>query len=197
MMVAGVPSMHICHDFIGEMLSQSLLEKQVADSVHDLCGYVSYAPPSPQLFAVQLATQVTHHYPLPESMGTASDMIRRLGRLTTEVPVKKRDLVFKPLLPCVVSLCQTFPPICVEGTEFLLQLGRVCLSLQPSSLHQHMKTSRCGALDLMQSSDAESADPVIAMEDRLAKLEKLSLVEAVQWAFSHLMLSAVLRVSAR
>lgn len=128
-------------------------------------------------------------------MGTASDIIRRLGRLTTEVPVNKRDAVFKPLLPCVVSLCETFPPICVEGTEFLLQLGRVCLSSQPSSLYQHVKTAHDSvSLDLLHSSNA---DPVIAMEDRLAKLAEMSLVEAVQWTFSQLIHSAVLRVSAR
>ena len=103
-------------------------------------------------------------------MVTASDILRRLGRLITEVPVNKRDAVFKPLQPCIVSLCETFPPICVEGTEFLLQLGRVCLSSQPSSLYQHIKTSHdCGLVDPLHCSNA---DPVMAMEDRLAKLEK-------------------------
>ena len=128
-------------------------------------------------------------------MGTASDILRRLGRLTTEVPVNKRDTVFKPLLPCIVSLCGTFPPIGVEGTEFLLQLGWVCLCSQPSSLYQHIKTSHDGVV--VDPLHCTNADPVMAMEDKLAKLEKLSLVEAVQWAFSQLIQSAVLRVSAR
>ena len=49
--VAGVPSMHICIDFIPELLRQPQIEKQV--------------------FAIQLVSYLSLQYPLPRTLSVA------------------------------------------------------------------------------------------------------------------------------
>ena len=40
-----------------------------------------------------------------------------------------RGILFQPLLPSVVKLCQTFPPLCSGATQFLVHLGNICVPL--------------------------------------------------------------------
>ena len=68
-----------------------------------------------------------HQYSLPESVGLVKDILKKLHRFIDEVPSKRQHGVFTPLLPAIVLLCQTFPPLSVEAIDFLLHLCRVCL----------------------------------------------------------------------
>ncbi|KAJ7373791.1 Integrator complex subunit 2 [Desmophyllum pertusum] len=106
--VAGIPSMHICLDFIPELVNQPQLEKQ--------------------LFAIQLASYLCLQFPLPKAMGVARYILSRLSSLLATLPASKRGPFFTPTLPTLVRFCRAFPPLCDEATGFLLELGRVAAS---------------------------------------------------------------------
>ena len=89
-----------------------------------------------QQFAVQLAAQVIQQYPLPDAMGIARDIFKRLMVLANEIPIHMREKYFQPLLPSVVKLCQTFPPLCSEATEFLVHLSKLCASSKENLVSQ-------------------------------------------------------------
>ena len=114
MMVSGVPSMHICLDFVMELLSQPQIEKQQ--------------------FAVQLAAHVIHHYPLTDAMGMAKDIFKQLLTLANEIPAHMRELYFLPILPAIVLFCKTFPPLAVEATNFLVTLSKLSTPLVETPL---------------------------------------------------------------
>jgi len=82
----------------------------------------------PQQFAIQLGIHVIHQYPLAKSMGLAQQIITKLTTLVNEIPKESLDAFFTPLFPSTVLLCQTFPPLAQEVTNFLLHLGRVVSS---------------------------------------------------------------------
>lgn len=126
MMVSGIPSMHICLDFIPELLAQPRTERQVCVKyfvtlqLHDKSCTLFL-----QVFGVQLAAHVIHQYPVPEAMGIAKDIFKRLTVLASEIPSNIRDGYFSAILPSIALLCKTFPPISTDATEFLVCLTRV------------------------------------------------------------------------
>ena len=79
------------------------------------------------MFAVQLAAYVTNQYPLPEYLGVTRDIFKHLHRFTEEISSEKHHEVFIPLLSFVVLFCETFPPLNMEATDFLLHLYRIYL----------------------------------------------------------------------
>ncbi|XP_069766628.1 integrator complex subunit 2 [Narcine bancroftii] len=106
--VAGIPSIHICLDFIPELLAQPQLEKQI--------------------FAIQLLSQLCIQYALPKSLSVARLSINVMGTILTVLTQAKRFAFFMPTLPCLVSFCRAFPPLCDDVTSFLIQTGQVCAS---------------------------------------------------------------------
>uniref|UniRef100_A0A8C4SC60 Integrator complex subunit 2 n=2 Tax=Erpetoichthys calabaricus TaxID=27687 RepID=A0A8C4SC60_ERPCA len=106
--VAGIPSMHICLDFIPELLAQPQLEKQI--------------------FAIQLLSYLCTQYALPKSLSVARLAISVMGTLLTVLTRAKRFTFFMPTLPCLVSFCQAFPPLYDDVTSLLVQIGQVCAS---------------------------------------------------------------------
>lgn len=97
--------MHICLDFIPELLSQPSLEKQV--------------------FAVDLASHLSVQYAVPKSYSVARLVINTLSTLLTVLPTDTRAQLFRPVLPCLVRICGAFPPLSEDTVSFLVQLGRV------------------------------------------------------------------------
>ena len=71
---------------------------------------------------------VIHQYPLAKSMGLAKQIIIKLTSLVNEIPKESLEAFFTPLFPCAILLCQTFPPLAKEMTQFLLHLGKVVTS---------------------------------------------------------------------
>ncbi|XP_058267637.1 integrator complex subunit 2 isoform X1 [Hemibagrus wyckioides] len=104
--VAGIPSMHICLDFIPELLAQPQLEKQI--------------------FAIQLLSCLCTQYALPKSLTVARLAISVMGTLLTILTRAKRFAFFMPTLPCLVSICWAFPPLYDDVASLLVQLGQVC-----------------------------------------------------------------------
>ncbi|KAJ1185685.1 hypothetical protein NDU88_002475 [Pleurodeles waltl] len=106
--VAGIPSMHICLDFIPELIAQPELEKQK--------------------FAIQLLSYLCIQYALPKSLSVARLAINVMGTLLTVLTQSKRYTFFMPTLPCLVSFCQAFPPLYEDIMSLLIQIGQVCAS---------------------------------------------------------------------
>ncbi|KAI4814607.1 hypothetical protein KUCAC02_003795 [Chaenocephalus aceratus] len=106
--VAGIPSIHICLDFIPELLAQPQLEKQI--------------------FAIQLLSYLCTQYALPKSLSVARLAISVMGTLLTVLTRAKRFCFFMPILPCLVSFCQAFPPLYDDVAGLLVQVGQVCAS---------------------------------------------------------------------
>uniref|UniRef100_A0A8C8RNP9 Integrator complex subunit 2 n=1 Tax=Pelusios castaneus TaxID=367368 RepID=A0A8C8RNP9_9SAUR len=106
--VAGIPSMHICLDFIPELIAQPELEKQI--------------------FAIQLLSYLCIQYALPKSLSVARLAINVMGTLLTVLTQSKRYAFFMPTLPCLVSFCQAFPPLYDDIMSLLIQIGQVCAS---------------------------------------------------------------------
>ncbi|XP_069576218.1 integrator complex subunit 2 isoform X2 [Brachyistius frenatus] len=149
--VAGIPSIHICLDFIPELLAQPQLEKQLywVDSTERLqtccikkwgkmcscCDCVCVCVcvclcvcVSPQIFAIQLLSYLCTQYALPKSLSVARLAISVMGTLLTVLTRAKRFSFFMPTLPCVVAFCQAFPPLYDDVAALLVQVGQVCAS---------------------------------------------------------------------
>lgn len=103
--VAGIPSMHICLDFIPELLAQPQLEKQI--------------------FAIQLLSHLCTQYALPKSLSVARLAISVMGTLLTVLTRAKRFAFFMPTLSCLVSFCKAFPPLFDDAMSLLVQVGQV------------------------------------------------------------------------
>uniref|UniRef100_A0A8C1I650 Integrator complex subunit 2 n=1 Tax=Cyprinus carpio TaxID=7962 RepID=A0A8C1I650_CYPCA len=103
--VAGIPSMHICLDFIPELLAQPQLEKQI--------------------FAIQLLSHLCTQYALPKSLSVARLAISVMGTLLTVQTRVKRFAFFMPTLPCLISFCKAFPPLFDDVMSLLVQVGQV------------------------------------------------------------------------
>ena len=88
------------------------------------CTYIVHT--HTQQFGIQLAAHIINQSPRPEVLPIAEDIFKRLVILTNEIPDHMRETYFLPLLPSVVLLCQTFPPLCSEATKFLVGLSRAC-----------------------------------------------------------------------
>uniref|UniRef100_A0A4W5PFP5 Integrator complex subunit 2 n=1 Tax=Hucho hucho TaxID=62062 RepID=A0A4W5PFP5_9TELE len=106
--VAGIPSIHICLDFIPELLAQPQLEKQI--------------------FAIQLLSHLCTQYALPKSLSVARLAVSVMATLLTVLTRAKRFSFFMPTLPCLVAFCQAFPPLYDDVATLLVQLGQVCAS---------------------------------------------------------------------
>ena len=96
-----------------------------------MCSAHPLVSPPLQQFGIQLASQVLAHYPLPSATDTAQLLLKKLHTLLAEVPRQAHTDLFIPVLPFLVTLCQSFPPLSEETTRFLLKLGRQHL-LAPS-----------------------------------------------------------------
>lgn len=128
--VQGIPSMHICLDFIPELLSQASLEKQI--------------------FAIDLVSHLSIQYALPKAMSIARLCVNTLSVLLSVLPCDLRVDLFQPVLPSLVRICTAFPPLLEEITSLLMQLGRVCES-QASLGHSWNDATISGDLAYTQS----------------------------------------------
>uniref|UniRef100_A0A182Q203 Integrator complex subunit 2 n=1 Tax=Anopheles farauti TaxID=69004 RepID=A0A182Q203_9DIPT len=108
MTVRGIPSMHICLDFIPELLSMAEMEKQI--------------------FAIDLASHLSLQYALPKSLSIAKLCINTLTTLLGVLSGDTRIEMFRAVLPCIVRFAEAFPPLLDECILFLLQLGRIVQS---------------------------------------------------------------------
>ncbi|XP_075220865.1 integrator complex subunit 2 isoform X2 [Lycorma delicatula] len=139
--VPGIPSMHICLDFIPELLSQPSLEKQV--------------------FAVDLVSHLALQYSLPKSMSVARLAVNTLMTLLTVLSSSNRLELFQPSLPALVRICEAFPPLVDDVVALLTQLGRISMAEASRS------TSACLTLDEGYNPDLRYTGVTNTMNDCL------------------------------
>lgn len=108
MTVRGIPSMHICMDFIHELLGMPEMDKQI--------------------FAIDLTSHLSLQYALPRSLSVAKLCINTLSTLLTILSKDTRIEMFRAVLPCIVRFAEAFPPLLEESILFLMQLGRIAES---------------------------------------------------------------------
>ncbi|XP_035780824.1 LOW QUALITY PROTEIN: integrator complex subunit 2-like [Anopheles albimanus] len=108
MTVRGIPSMHICLDFIPELLSMTQMEKQI--------------------FAIDLTSHLALQYALPKSLGIAKLCMNVLTTLLGVLSSEIRTEMFRAVLPCIVRFAEAFPPLIDDCIMFLMQLGRIVQS---------------------------------------------------------------------
>ena len=108
MTVRGIPSMHICLDFISELLSMPEMDKQI--------------------FAIDLSSHLSLQYALPKSLSIAKLCINTLTTLLGILSSDTRIEMFRAVLPCIVRFAEAFPPLLDDSTQFLMQLGRIAES---------------------------------------------------------------------
>ncbi|RZF41357.1 hypothetical protein LSTR_LSTR000071 [Laodelphax striatellus] len=106
--VPGIPSMHICLDFIPELLSQPNLEKQI--------------------FAVDLAAHLSLQYALPKSMSVARLCVSTLTTLLSVLSSTSRAELFSSTLQSLVCICVAFPPLVDDVIALLMQLARITIA---------------------------------------------------------------------
>ncbi|XP_055614252.1 integrator complex subunit 2, partial [Uranotaenia lowii] len=103
--VRGIPSMHICLDFIPELLNMAEMDKQI--------------------FAIDLASHLSLQYALPKSLSIAKLCLNTLTTLLGVLSGDTRIEMFRSVLPCIVRFSEAFPPLLDECILFLMQLGRI------------------------------------------------------------------------
>lgn len=103
--VQGIPSMHICLDFIPELLSMPEMDKQI--------------------FAIDLTSHLSLQYAFGKGMGVAKLCINTLITLLGILSTNSRIEMFRPILPCIVRFAEAFPPLLDDCVQFLMQLGRI------------------------------------------------------------------------
>ncbi|GAB1607223.1 integrator complex subunit 2-like [Argonauta hians] len=111
--VAGIPSMHICFDFIRELLSQPQMEKQ--------------------MFAIELASHLCLQYALPKAMSIARLIINIMFTVLGALSAEERAEFLIKTVPSLVLICQAFPPLCEDVNSLLMQIGRVSMATLSST----------------------------------------------------------------
>lgn len=106
--VRGIPSMHICLDFIPELLSMPEMDKQI--------------------FAIDLSSHLSLQYSFPRSLSVAKLCMNTLTTLLGILSSDTRIEMFRTILPCIVRFSEAFPPLLDDCIQFLQQLGRIAES---------------------------------------------------------------------
>lgn len=106
--VAGIPSMHICLDFIPELLGQPQLSKQI--------------------FAIQLTSQLCLQFALPKSLSVARLAVNVMSTLLSVLSGIRWGEFYYATTPCLANICTAFPPMYDDVTSLLVQIGRIAHS---------------------------------------------------------------------
>lgn len=105
MTVRGIPSMHICMDFIPELLGMQEMSKQI--------------------FAIDLTSHLSLQYAFPKSLSLAKLCINSLSTLLGLLSSDTRIEMFRSALPSLVRFAEAFSPLTEECVSILMQLGRL------------------------------------------------------------------------
>ncbi|CAG2114951.1 unnamed protein product, partial [Medioppia subpectinata] len=108
LVVAAIPSMHICLDFIPELLGQPDLQKQA--------------------FAMNLCSYLCKQYSIAKSFSVAKLCFNVSVTLVSVLPSDKRATFFTGVLPALIRMCAPFPPLCEDAVKLLVQLSQINMS---------------------------------------------------------------------
>lgn len=153
MTVKGIPSMHICMDFIPELLGMQEMDKQI--------------------FAIDLTSHLSLQYAFPKSLSLAKLCINSLSTLLGLLTSEARAVMFKAILPCLVRFSEAFPPLIEECISILMQLGRLAdaqVSLGRSASVPSLSLSPCSKMHLQSKRASEAEQLLEDIRETFAKL---------------------------
>lgn len=130
--------MHICVDFLQELMQQPSLNKQI--------------------FAIQLLSHLCLQYALPKSLNLCIVALNLLYALLGSISSNQRIKLFKPVLPALVRISEAFPPLCDDIIGLMTQLARVCES--QASLASHFDAHLGRGLEVSAQESRELCDAV-------------------------------------
>lgn len=103
-----IPSMHICLDFIPELLSQPDLAKQV--------------------FVIELTSHLCEKYAITKSLNVAKLCFNVAYTLLQLLPSDKRAQFYIPALPALLRICEVFPILQEDARIILNQINQITLT---------------------------------------------------------------------
>lgn len=131
--IKGVPSMHICLDFLQELMQQPNLSKQI--------------------FGIQLLSHISLQYALPKSLNLCVTALNLLFALLGGISSSQRIKLFKPVLPSLIRISEAFPPLIDDIVNLLMQLSKVCES--QASLASHFDAHLGKGLEIASQDSKE------------------------------------------
>lgn len=111
--------MHICMDFLLELMQQPSINKQI--------------------FAIQLLSHISVQFAIPKSLNLCVTALNLLYALLSGISSSQRIKLFKPVLPALVRISEAFPPLIDDIVQLLSQLAKICQS--QASLTSHLDTN--------------------------------------------------------
>lgn len=108
-----IPSMHICLDFIPELLSQPDLSRQV--------------------FVIELTSHLCEKYAITKSLNVAKLCFNVAFTLLQLLPSDKRAIFYTPVLPALLRICKVFPILHEDARIILGQINQITLAHMAST----------------------------------------------------------------
>lgn len=108
-----IPSMHICLDFIPELLSQPDLPKQV--------------------FVIELTSYLCEKYAITKSLNVAKLCFNVAYTLLQLLPSERRAIFYIPVLPALLRICKVFPILREDANIILSQIDQITLAHMAST----------------------------------------------------------------
>lgn len=108
-----IPSMHICLDFIPELLSQPDISKQV--------------------FVIELTSHLCEKYAITKSLNVSKLCFNVAYTLLQLLPTVRRALFFIPVLPALLRICKVFPILRDDIDLILNQINQITLAHMAST----------------------------------------------------------------
>ncbi|KAL6077611.1 Integrator complex subunit 2 [Balamuthia mandrillaris] len=116
--VLGIPSMHVCLEFLPELLSQPQVEKQI--------------------FGVHLAAHLIEKYPLPKSLEVARMVLHKLR--TVRATMDDAPSFLLQTISCLPKLVAAFPTfLAEEAVAFLVDITPLAQSTSATSSDMALK----------------------------------------------------------
>lgn len=105
--------MHICLDFIPELLSQPDITKQI--------------------FVIELTSHLCEKYAITKSLNVAKLCFNVAYTLLQLLPSERRALFFIPTLPALLRICKVFPILREDATIILNQINQITIAHMAST----------------------------------------------------------------
>lgn len=103
-----IPSMHICLDFIPELICQPDLDKQI--------------------FVIELTSHLCTKYATTKSLNVAKMCFNVSFTMLQFLPSERRALFYIPVLPALLRICKVFPILKDDASVILNQIKQVTQS---------------------------------------------------------------------
>ncbi|EDX18216.1 GD17348 [Drosophila simulans] len=105
MMVASVPSMHICIDFVHEFLNVTEMEKQI--------------------FTIDLTSHLVLNYSIPKSLGISKFCLNVIQTTLSMLTASSKCRFLRNVIPAMVRFVETFPILADDCVNILMTTGRI------------------------------------------------------------------------